>query len=373
MQQVLDGRDRASARRYTPDDVRAALSKSFLDEYDLAALLSPAAGELLEEMAVRARELTRANFGTSIILFTPLYISNHCANFCTYCGLSAQRKIARYQLTPSHLRAEIDAIAGTGLEEILILTGESPRRCGVTEIAEACALAHGRFRTVGVEVQPFDRADYEILHQAGVDFVTTYQETYDEARYAEVHTFGRKQDFAYRFHTQERALAAGIRGVGFGALLGLGDPAQDALAVGLHAQAVQRAYPGAEISLSCPRIRPFGGGEADDQKLTAVTDAQLFQILCAYRIFLPYASITVSTRETETFRNHVMGVVATKVSAGVSTGVGHHADGDSEGDEQFEISDHRSVDDMVSALKRQDLQPVFSDHVMFSSHGELTA
>lgn len=342
-------------------DVRAVLGRGVRTPRDAAVLLSPAAAGMLEEIAQAAQRATRAHFGTSVQLFTPLYLANYCANVCTYCGFSANNRIRRSRLTPEALDAELRAIADTGLEEILLLTGASTKFSGVEYIADAVRRAAGLFRTVGVEIQPLNSGDYRVLHDAGADSVTVYQETYNPAAYDFLHLGGRKRSFPFRFESQERALIGGMRGVGFGALLGLDDWRRDALATIVHARGVQRTYPHAEITLSCPRLRPTVADAGMNPR--DVGERELLQVLCAYRLALPFAGITVSTREGATFRDHVVGVVATKVSAGVSTGVGQHADGLDEGDEQFEISDGRSVDDMTSALRRLGLQPVLTDHI----------
>jgi 2-iminoacetate synthase len=209
-------------------------------------------------------------------------------------------------------------------------------------------------------------AEYEFVHSCGADFVTVFQETYDTTVYEIVHPGGRKRIFPYRFDTAERALLGGFRGVAFGALLGLADFRKDALAVGLHASLIQKKFPHAEISISCPRIRPILGDDdlpADvGVQLTPVTEAELLQIICAYRLFLPFANLTVSTRESEKFRNEVFKIAATKISAGVSVGVGGHSE-EAVGDEQFEIDDTRSVEQICKMLKNAGLQPVMSEYV----------
>lgn len=309
-----------------------------------------------------AKRETREHFGTSIQLFTPLYIANYCANLCTYCGFAADNRIHRMRLSPEGIEAELRAIADTGLEEILILTGESPKFSNTAYITDAVGQASRLFRTVGLEIQPVNVDDYRTLHEAGADAVSVYQETYNPDAYDLLHPGGRKRSFPYRFQSQERALRGGMRSVGFGALLGLDDWHADALATGLHASLVQKAYPAAEISLSCPRLRPTVADASVNPR--DVHERQLLQILCAYRLFLPYAGITVSTRERATFRDNVIGLVATKVSAGVSTGVGDHAEGVDSGDAQFEIADGRSVPEVCAAIRARGLQPVMNDHVL---------
>jgi 2-iminoacetate synthase len=249
-------------------------------------------------------------------------------------------------------------IAASGLREILILTGESRTKSGVEYIGEACGIARKYFRAVGVEVYPMDVAGYAQLLRCGADFVTVFQETYDPVRYGEVHPGGRKRVFPYRFNAQERALIAGFRGVGFAALLGLADFRKDAFATGLHAHFIQRKYPHAEISFSCPRLRPVKGGCTF--RLLNVGEAELLQVICAYRLFMPFANLTLSTRESARFRDNVTNIAATKVSAGVSVAVGGHSGlGDGEG--QFEIDDTRSVDEIRRMLASRGMQAVMSD------------
>ena len=221
-------------------------------------------------------------------------------------------------------------------------------------------IARRYFSTIGIEIYPLNSDEYRFLHDCGADFVSVYQETYNPDKYETQHLSGPKRSFPYRFHAQERALMGGMRGVGFGALLGLDDFRRDALATGLHAAAIQRKYPHAEISFSCPRLRPI----INDATVNPhdVHETQLLQVLLAYRLFLPSAGITISTRERAGFRDHVVGMAATKISAGVKVGVGGH-DEDAKGDEQFEISDSRSVAEVQNMLRQRGLQPVFTDYV----------
>ncbi|GAB2473908.1 2-iminoacetate synthase ThiH [Luteococcus sediminum] len=365
--QVLAARERASFDAVTDQDVARVLAKGELDEADIAVLLSPAAGRHLEALARRARQLTRERFGNSVHLFSPLYVANHCANACTYCGFTATARIQRARLDGESLDAEFRALAEEGIEEVLILTGESPKFSPVDYVAHCVERASGFFATVGIEVQPMNTDDYRRIHRAGAEHVCVYQETYDLDRYEQVHLGGRKRSFAYRFDSQERALLAGMRGVAFGALLGLADPRRDALATLVHARSIQRDFPHAEIMLSCPRIRPTG---TDTEAASDPVDERLLlQILCAYRLATPQASITVSTRERPGFRDAVAGLVATKLSASVSTGVGHHVEEAPTGDEQFEISDERSLAEVVSMLRATGLQPVLNDNIRLAPAG----
>lgn len=361
--------ERASAFDFasvTAADVRRALATERLSPEDFGALLSPAAEPFLEKMAAAAQRVRRRWFGSTAYLFTPLYLANYCDNHCVYCGFNRKNDICRAQLDQRGIVRELDAIAETGLEDVLLLTGEDRERTDPAYIAEACRLASERFRTVGVEVYPLNEGEYALLHRSGADYVTVFQETYDPALYGKLHRAGRKRVFPYRANAQERALRAGMRGVAFGALLGLGDARRDAFACGMHAWLLQRAYPAAELSLSCPRLRPIAGNESLGSR--GVGERRLLQVMCAYRLFLPQAGITISSRERQGFRDRVMGIAATKISAGVSTGVGEHAAAEDEhaasaGDDQFEIADDRDVKTVSAALRAHGLEPVANDYV----------
>ncbi|MBO5163323.1 MAG: 2-iminoacetate synthase ThiH [Ruminococcus sp.] len=354
--------------KYTATDVRRALVHESCTVEDFKALLSPAAEPFLEKMAERARLETQKHFGNTVYLFTPLYIANYCENYCVYCGFNCYNDIRRMKLTMEQIDHEMKVIAESGMEEILILTGESRSKSSIEYIGEACKLARKYFRMVGIEIYPVNTDEYRYLHECGVDYVTVFQETYDSDRYEQLHLLGHKRVFPYRFESQERALMAGMRGIACSALLGLSDFRKDALASALHVYYLQRKYPHAEISLSCPRLRPIiNNGEINPLD---VHEKQLCQILCAYRIFLPFCGITVSSRESESFRNGIVKIAATKVSAGVSTGIGDHEskytgkESDSaEGDEQFEISDGRSLGKMYSDMSDEGLQPVLNDYL----------
>lgn len=360
MQQVLAARNAYDENAYTTADVKQALLQEHLTPEGFAALLSPAAAPLLEQLAHRAQAETRRHFGNAVNLFTPLYIANYCENYCIYCGFNCHNKIKRARLTAAEIEQEMQAIAAQGLEEILLLTGESQAISDVRYIGDACRLARKYFRVVGLEVYPMDSADYAYLHQCGADFVTVFQETYDPDKYSQLHLGGRKRIFPYRFNAQERALRGGMRGVGFAALLGLDDFRRDALATGLHAYLLQRKYPQAEIAFSCPRLRPIINNDQINPK--DVHERQLLQIICAYRIFLPFASLTISSRESARFRDNVVGLAATKISAGVDVGIGGHSK-ESKGDEQFLIDDGRTVREICAMLTSRGLQPVASEYI----------
>ncbi len=354
--------------KYTAKDVRAALEHTTCSIEDFKALLSPAAEPFLEQMAERARLETSKHFGNTVYLFTPLYIANYCENYCVYCGFNCYNHIKRMKLSAEQIEKEMRIIADSGMEEILILTGESRGMSDVKYIGEACKLARKYFRMVGLEIYPVNTDEYAYLHECGADYVTVFQETYDAEKYETLHLQGHKRVWPYRFDAQERALLGGMRGVAFSALLGLSDFRRDALASAMHVYYLQRKYPQAEMSLSCPRLRPIINNDKIDP--LDVHEKQLCQILCAYRIFLPFVGITVSSRESASFRNGIVKIAATKVSAGVSTGIGDHeskyngkkTDG-VQGDEQFEIDDARSLEAMYKDIADEGLQPVLNDYL----------
>lgn len=365
---VMEQMKAYDAGKYTSGDVKAALEHQTCSIEDFKALLSPAAEPFLEQMAQRARLETSRHFGNTVYLFTPLYIANYCENYCVYCGFNCYNHIKRMKLTMEQIEKEMKVIADSGMEEILLLTGESRGMSSVEYIGEACKLARKYFRMVGLEIYPVNTDEYQYLHECGADYVTVFQETYDTKKYEQLHLFGHKRVWPYRFDAQERALRGGMRGVAFSALLGLSDFRKDALAGALHVYYLQRKYPHAEMSLSCPRLRPI----VNNDKINPldVHEKQLCQIICAYRIFLPFVGITVSSRESAEFRNGIVKIAATKVSAGVSTGIGDHdskyngiESDEEQGDEQFEIDDNRSLDKMYQDISKEGLQPVLNDYL----------
>ncbi len=365
---VMTQMEQYEADCYTAKDVRAALEHETCTIEDFKALISPAAEPFLEQMAERARRETSKHFGNTVYLFTPLYIANYCENYCVYCGFNCYNHINRMKLTMEQIEKEMKVIADSGMEEILILTGESRGQSSVEYIGEACKLARKYFRMVGLEIYPVNTDEYRYLHECGADYVTVFQETYDTDKYETLHLMGHKRVWPYRFDAQERALRGGMRGVAFSALLGLSDFRKDALASALHVYYLQRKYPHAEMSLSCPRLRPI----INNDKINPldVHEKQLCQIICAYRIFLPFVGITVSSRESASFRDGIVKIAATKVSAGVSTGIGDHdskyngkENEEPQGDEQFEINDSRSLDKMYQDIAEEGLQPVLNDYL----------
>ena len=359
---VLKAMDEFDYDSYTAADVERALSKDTCNIEDFKALLSPAAAPYLEQMARKAENETKKHFGNTVYIFTPIYI----ANYCIYCGFNCYNNIHRKKLSFEEIEHEMKVIADTGMEEILILTGESRKYSDVEYIGESVKIARKYFKNIGIEIYPVNVDEYR-YHECGVDYVTVFQETYNPVKYETLHLLGHKRVWPYRFDAQERALMAGMRGAGFSALLGLDDFRKDALATALHVYYLNRKYPHAELSLSCPRLRPIINNDKINPR--DVGEKQLCQVLCAYRLFLPFVGITVSSRESAQFRNGITKICATKVSAGVSTGIGDHEskytgkkDGDA-GDEQFEINDNRSFDRMYKDMEDGWLQPVVNEYI----------
>ena len=362
--QVIAAMNNYDYDKYTAKDVENAINAVNRTPEDFSALLSPAALPYLEQMAQAAKIEKEKHFGNSICFFTPIYIANYCENYCIYCGFNCHNKIKRAKLNYEEIEEEMQAIAKTGLQEVLILTGESKKMSSVEYIGEACKIARKYFKVIGLEVYPMNSDEYAYLHKCGADYVTVFQETYNSDKYETLHLSGHKRIYPYRLNAQDRALKGGMRGVGFAALLGLDDFRKDAFATGMHAYLLQRKYPHAEIAFSCPRLRPIINNDRINPK--DVHEAQLLQVVTAYRLFMPFASITVSTRECARVRDNLMNIAATKISAGVSTGIGSHSDDieDSDkGDEQFEISDGRNVKEVYNDLVKIGLQPVMSDYI----------
>ena len=329
-----------------------------LTEDDYIALLSPAAAPHLERMAEAARTLTRRNFGRAVQLFTPLYLANYCTNRCVYCGFNTSNAIGRRKLSMEEIDAEGAAIAATGLRHILLLTGDAPKLTGPEYIADAARVLRKHMPGISVEVYSLTEEEYALLAQAGVDGMTMFQETYNEELYAKLHPAGPKRDFRFRLDAPDRAGQAKLRSLNVGALLGLDDWRMDSFFTGLHARWLQRQYPAADIALSVPRMRPHVGVFDD---VHPVSDRDLVQVITAARLFLPTAGIVVSSRENAQFRDRLMRIAVTRVSAGVSTAVGGHAGAPAHDDDspQFDIADPRSPAQMSEAIRALGLAPVF--------------
>lgn len=347
--------------RATPDAVAAVLDKlerHWLSPEDFLVLLSPAAEGHLEAMAQKAHALTLRYFGRAVSIFTPLYISDVCTNQCRYCGFNARNKQPRRHLSVDEAAAEAFAIADLGFQHILLLTGDAPKVSTPEYIAEVVRRIKPRFASVGIEVYSQTEENYRLLVDAGVDSMTMFQETYNPELYAWLHPAGPKRDYGFRLSAPERAARAGMRSLGVGALLGLESFEQDAFATGLHAWWLQRHFPGVELSVSIPRICPH---EGEFEVTHGVDDRHLVQYVTALRCFLPRAGITCSSRESAFMRDHLVPVGVTRVSAGVSTAVGGRATEDLHNPGQFEITDHRSLEQMMAALAANGYQPVLKD------------
>lgn len=338
--------------------VSRALARSELQSQDFLALLSPQAALHLEDLAQAAHRLTLRDFGRTMLLFTPLYLSNHCENYCVYCAFNAGNAIERRKLGLQEVEAEAKAIAGTDLEHILILTGESRHHSPVSYIRDCVAILKRHFSSISIEVYPLSADEYRDVIAAGVDGLTIYQEVYDRETYMRLHPRGPKRDYRYRLEAPERGALAGMRTVNVGPLLGLGEWRSEVFFAGMHARYLQSSFPYLEVSISCPRMRPYYGGAIP---WTSVLDRDLVQSILALRIFLPRAGITMSTRESPQLRDNLVGLGVTKMSAGSSTIVGGHTHGAEAGIGQFEIADHRSVAEMREALSRLGYKPVLKD------------
>ncbi len=312
----------------------------------------------LEELAQEAQQLTRQYFGRAISLFAPLYISNFCENGCLYCGFSSRMHIKREKLTPEQIDEECRALAATGMQNVLLLTGESHVKSPLSYLLEAVEIAKRYFPNIAVEVQPMDTGDYRTLAEAGVDGMTCFQETYDEALYPSLHPIGRKHDYRYRYNTQARAAEGGIRRVGFGALLGLTDWRPEVEALFTHVAEIERRFPGTELAISFPRMLPIPGAAVQPKP---VSDAALVRVMCMARILFPRIGITLSTREEARFRDHMLAIAVTTISAGSATTVGGYARPRAEHDGQFPPTDNRSVAEVKEMLLSQGYDPVFTD------------
>ncbi len=346
----------------TDEMVIASLAASRKDPHSLTPkdflnLLAPQSVKHLEVMAQRAHNLTKQRFGSTMQLYIPLYISNYCTNQCIYCGFNTQNAIHRRHLTLQEIEEEAKAIAQSGIQHILILTGESEKFATFAYIADAIGVLKKYFASVSIEVYPLSTEQYKKLQRLGVDGLTIYQETYHKNRYAQVHPKGKKSDFLWRLNTPERGAKAGIRSINIGPLFGLAGVRKEAFFSGMHADYLMRKYLGSEVSVSLPRINPAEGGFVPVEPLN---DKTFVQIMLAYRIFLPEVGINVSTRESAVFREQILPLGVTKMSIGSKTTVGGYAD-DGNSTAQFEISDNRDMKDFVNMLHQKGYQVVYKD------------
>ncbi len=312
-----------------------------------------------EQLAQNASRLTRQYFGRTITLYAPLYLSNFCSSHCTYCGFHSHNRIKRFKLTADQMHQEMSFLAKQGIENVLLLTGESYQATPLSYLKEAAGVAKTHFSNISMEVHPMDEEEYRELFASGVDGITVYQETYNRKRYKEVHISGKKADYDYRLATPERAAKGSMRHISLGILLGLADPAEDLHSLYQHLYWMERHFPGVEYSVSFPRLRAIKG---TDFAYCDVDDITLVKIICLTRIQFPRIGINLSTREDAGLRDHVLELGITRMSAGSNTSVGGYTVTAAEKqDPQFDIKDHRGVKDIIAILKKRNFDPVFTD------------
>lgn len=348
----------ATPRAAKREDVLRALSTDTPRESDLAVLLSPAAGGMLEMLAQRAALLTRSHFGRTISLYVPLYISDYCPGGCVYCGFAADRRTPRRRLDDNELLAEFDTLKAMGFEEVLLLTGERTPEADFEYLRHAVVEAARRFHAVTVEAFPMTSDEYRQLVEAGCVGVTVYQETYDAIQYERIHRWGPKKDYHARLDAPRRVLVGGMRTVGMGVLLGLSDPVLDLLCLFRHVQHLRHVYWRSGVTLSFPRICVQTGGY---EPPCPVGERFLAQIICAFRICLPDVPLVLSTREGPAFRDGIAGLGISKMSVASRTTVGGYRDHAHSPDGQFHVNDNRDVESFCVALRRMGLEPVFKN------------
>ena len=322
-----------------------------------SALLSPAAGQRLEELAARAHAITVQRFGRVLQLYAPLYLSNECIDSCTYCGFSREHDIHRVTLSVDQVESEAQLLLDEGFRHVLLVSGEHPRIVSTGYLADVVRRLRPRFASIGIEVAPQTEDGYRELVEAGVDSLAVYQETYDRAAYGRYHLAGRKKNFDWRLETPERAARVGMKKIGIGALLGLADWRRDALATYLHADWLQKRFWRSVIQVSLPRLQ--AALEAIEAPLV-VEDSQLVQLVCALRICLPDVGLVLSTRERAELRDGVVKLGITQLSAGSRTEPGGYQKQDRQA-EQFEVADHRSPAQVAARLKELGYEPVWKD------------
>jgi 2-iminoacetate synthase len=342
----------------TEEDVRRVLSKNtLLHSDDFAVLISPAAQPFLEEMAARSVQLTRKRFGNTIQIYAPLYLSNECQNICTYCGFSLTNKIPRKTLTPEEILEEVKILKSRGIDHVLLVTGEAQKTVGVEYIGRAIDLIQPYFTNISIEVQPLEEDEYKFLIDKGLYSVLVYQETYHKENYKKFHTKGKKSNFEYRLDTPDRLGRAGIHKIGIGALIGLEDWRTDSFFTAMHLEYLEKKYWQTKYSISFPRMRPHEGGEFE---VFESSERDLLQLIFAWRIFRENIELSLSTRERAHFRDHVVTLGITTMSAASSTEPGGYAAPDTHL-EQFEIDDARSVKEVEEMIRQKGLDPVFKD------------
>lgn len=343
--------------KVTLSDVERSLQKTNRTIEDFLNFLSPVAAGKLEAMANRAQHLTQKRFGKTIQLYAPLYLSNECQNICTYCGFSLDNSIKRKTLTDTELMTEASVLKSMGVNHVLLVSGEANKTVGIDYFLNAVRLLKPHFTNISIEVQPLSEEEYRQLHEAGVNAVLVYQETYHQEVYKEYHPKGKKSNFTFRLETPDRIGKAGIHKMGLGVLLGLEDWRVDSFFNALHIDYLQKQYWKSRFSISFPRLRP---AEGIIEPNFMMSDQDLLQLICAYRIWNEDLEISISTRENEKFRNNIISLGATAMSAGSKTNPGGYAV-DRESLEQFETSDERSMDEIRNIIKKAGYDPVMKD------------
>lgn len=341
----------------TEEDVLVALSREKRSLEDFKALISPAAAPYLEQMAQLSQQLTQKRFGKVVQLYVPLYLSNECNNICTYCGFSYDNKVKRKTLSPIEIMQEVARIKEMGYDHVLLVTGEDNLKVDVSYFKMVLQLIRPHFAHISMEVQPLDLEGYQALKPYGLNTVLVYQETYHKEDYKKHHPKGKKSNFNYRLETPERIGMAGIHKIGLGVLIGLEDWRTDAFFTALHLAHLEKKFWQSKYSLSFPRLRPFSGGL---EPKVEMTDRELVQLICAYRIYNQELELSISTRESESFRNNIIKLGITSISAGSKTNPGGYVV-DPQSLEQFEISDERSPAEIAAMIAAQGYEPVWKD------------
>ncbi|MBL4831370.1 MAG: 2-iminoacetate synthase ThiH [Aliivibrio sp.] len=356
--QQMDWDDiRLSIYSKTDSDVKRALSKNRLNLDDFKALISPAAEPYLELMAQKSAQMTRKRFGNTISFYVPLYLSNLCANACSYCGFSMENRIKRKTLSSDEIDLEMSAIKKMKFDNLLLVTGEHEKKVGMNYFRQVFPQIKSRFNYLAMEVQPLDQNEYAELKTLGLDAVMVYQETYHPSTYAEHHLRGKKTDFTYRLETPDRLAKAGIDKIGIGALIGLEEWRTDCFFVATHLQYLEKNYWKTRYSISFPRLRPC---EGELQPKSVMSDKQLVQLICAYRLFNPEVELSLSTRESALFRDNVLPLGVTSMSAASKTQPGGYAN-DAAELEQFSISDERTAEEVANAVRQRGFEVVWKD------------
>lgn len=345
--------------RVSEEDIIRSINKNTLDSYDLLNIISPKAEEFLEKMAIKVRDNTLKYTGRTILLYTPMYISNYCVNKCAYCGYNVENKIKRRKLNMKEIEEEGQAIRNEGFRELLLLTGESEYHTPVSYIKEGVKRLNSIFPSISIEVYPMKEEGYKELIDEGVNGLTIYQETYDEEVYDKVHLEGPKKDFKFRLDAPERGAKAGMRNIGMGALLGLSEFRKDVFFTALHGKYLLEKYPYLELSFGPPRIRPCVGGFND---IKEITDSNLVQSMLVYKLFYPQGGLNITTRESNELRKFLIPLGVTKMSAGVKTEVGGRTLKE-KGQGQFSINDESSTKEVKNLIKECGYQPIFKDWI----------